>query len=371
MKILITANASWNIAHFRKPVVEALVRDGHEVVVLAPEDDAVARLKAMGVRHVVLHMDNKGLNPVRDLKLLLQLRREMRAQAPDIVLSYTIKPNIYGALAAKSLGLPFVPNVSGLGTVFLNAGWLERIATTLYRGAFRNLGYVIFQNADDRDLFIERGIITSKQARIVPGSGIDLDHFKPAQKSPDEVTVFLLIARMLRDKGVKEYVEAARIIKGSFPEARFQLLGACGVENRTAFGAETINGWVEEGLVEYLGELPDVREAILKSDCVVLPSYREGLPRALLEGSAMGKPLIATDVAGCRDVVEDRVTGLLCDAKSVNSLKESLETFLGMSPSARLAMGNAGRKKVEKEFGQEIVVKIYKDTIEVLVKKNV
>lgn len=369
MKIIITANKTWNLAHFRRPIIEALVADGHEVVALAPSDDAVEDVKAMGSRHIPVQMDSKGIDPIKDLRLLRAFKRIFRAERPDIILSFTIKNNIYGALASKSLGIPYIPNVSGLGTVFLSANWLEKVAAMLYRSAFKRLRHVVFQNGDDRDLFVNRGIISRQQALLVPGSGIDLDHFSPSKEESEsgKVPTFLLIARMLRDKGVIEYVEAARLIKADFPDARFQLLGACGVENRTAIGRPTVDQWVAEGTIEYLGELPDVRPAIMAVNCVVLPSYREGLPRALLEASAMGKPVIATDVAGCRDVVDQGVTGLLCEVRSVGSLENAIRSFVTMPDEERDLMGKAGRKKTESEFGQDLVVEIYRTTIKALV----
>tara|TARA_R110002049_G_scaffold23781_3_gene84442 strand:+ start:49207 stop:50328 length:1122 start_codon:yes stop_codon:yes gene_type:complete len=369
MKVVITGNTAWNILHFRKPIIDALISEGHEVVALAPADAYVKDLRDAGVRFIPIQMENKGINPVSDLRLIRDFRRIFAKEAPDVILSYTIKNNIYGALAANSLRIPFLPNVSGLGTVFLKKGWLEWVATRLYRRAFRRLKYVMFQNIDDRDLFLKCQIIRPEQSRLVPGSGIDLAHFRPSgvPRVPGAQVTFILIARMLRDKGVVEYVNAARAIKSEFPDCRFQLAGACGVENRTAIGSATIYEWVEEGAVEYLGELSDVRTALLDVDCVVLPSYREGLPRVLLEAGAMGKPIVATDVPGCRDVVDDGVTGILCDVQSVESLYDALKSFLELSDNERFLMGQAGRKKVEDQFGQERVVEIYQKAIRDLV----
>ena len=365
MKIIITANAAWNISHFRRPIVEALIQEGHEVVALSPKDSSVAELEAMRVRHIPLRMDSNGINPIKDAGLLRDFRKIFLAEAPKVILSFTIKNNIYGALAVKSLAIPFLSNVSGLGTVFLKAGWLDWIATWLYRSAFRNLNYVIFQNADDREMFVDRKIISGAQGLLVPGSGIDLARFRPAESEAqsESATTFLLIARMLWDKGVIEYVEAARKVKEDFPQARFQLLGACGVENRTAIARSTVDQWVDQGTVEYLGEMPDVRPIINAADCVVLPSYREGAPRVLLEASAMAKPVIATDVPGCRDVVDHGVTGILCKVRSVDSLAEAIRNFLTMPKNKRSVMGQAGRQKMEKEFNQDIVVEIYRNAI--------
>ncbi|MFZ5965203.1 glycosyltransferase family 4 protein [Thalassococcus sp. BH17M4-6] len=363
MHVLITVNAAWNIWNFRRPVVQALLADGHQVTVLAPPDDFVGKLTALGCRFVPLRMNAKGLNPIDELKLLRRFRQVFQEQKPDIVLSYTIKNNTFGALAAKSLGIPFVPNVSGLGTGFLSGGTLQFVVEQLYRRAFRRLPIVFFQNEDDQDLFVTRGLVAPGQARRLPGSGIDLDHFEAIELPQGAAPVFLLIARLLRDKGVVEFVGAARQIKASRPEVRFQLLGAAGSENRTAISEDTVRGWVKEGLVEYLGTTDDVRPIIATAECVVLPSYREGAPRTLIEAAAMARPLIASDVPGCRAVVDHDVTGFLCRVRDADSLAEAMLRFLDLDPEQRSEMGLAGRAKMEREYDQALVVQAYLEAI--------
>lgn len=359
MHVVMTVNAAWNIWNFRKPVVEALLAEGHQVTVLAPEDAYADQLRQMGCRFVPLRMNPKGLNPVDELRLLRRLRRSFADLRPDVVLSYTIKTNVFGALAAKSLGVPFVPNVSGLGTGFLSGGALQFIVEQLYRRAFRGLGVVFFQNADDRDLFIARGLVRGDQARLLPGSGIDLAHFGAAPLPAHGPAVFLLIARLLRDKGVVEFTEAARRIKAQSPRVRFQLLGAAGSENRSAISAETVAGWVEQGVVEYLGTTDDVRPVITTSTCVVLPSYREGAPRTLIEAAAMARPVIATDVPGCRAVVDDGTTGFLCAPRDADSLAAAMERFLALPLDEQRQMGQAGRAKMARDYDQRLVVQAY------------
>ncbi len=362
-----TVNAAWNIWNFRLPLVRALLAEGHEVVVLAPKDDATPRLEAEGCRTRHLEMDVKGLDPLADARLLWRFRRLFREIRPDVVLSFTIKNNLFGALAAKRLGIPFVPNVTGLGTAFLSGSVLERVATALYRRAFRGLPAVFFQNGDDRDLFLSRGLVSAPQARLLPGSGIDLERFAAVPyPAGTEETVFLLIARLLRDKGIVEYVEAARRVKARHPGARFQLLGAVASQNRSAIDAGTVQGWVEEGAIEYLGVVDDVRAAIAEAHCVVLPSYREGAPRTLIEAAALGRPLIATDVPGCRAVVDPEVSGFLCAARSSDSLAAACERFLDLDLDARAEMGQAARTKMEREYDQTIVVEAYRSVLETL-----
>ena len=364
MKIIMTVNAAWNIANFRRSVLRALLSDGHEVIVLAPADNSIADLQQLGARFLPLEMSVKGLNPLHDLKLLQRFKTIFRRERPDLVLSYTIKNNVFGAMAARGCGVPFIPNVTGLGTAFLSSGMLQQVAERLYRRAFRGLPSIFFQNDDDRALFLERKLVRPEQARLLPGSGIDLHRFAaadfPLVSSPP---VFLMIARLLRDKGVMEFVEAAQQIKARGGQARFQLLGAAGSENRSAIDLPTVRAWEEQGVIEYLGTTPDVRPFIEAAHCVVLPSYREGAPRTLIEAAAIARPLIATDVPGCRSVVENTVTGFLCEARSADSLAAAIARFLDLPDDARAAMGRAGRAKIEREFDEAIVVAAYRDAI--------
>lgn len=367
MKILLSVNAAWNIWNFRRPLVEALLADGHAIRILAPRDEAVPHLEAMGCSFSHLKMSVKGLNPVQDGRLILQLRKHFRDFQPDAILSFTIKNNLFGAIAAKSMRIPFIPNVTGLGTAFLSGAVLEQVATVLYKTAFRKLPIVFFQNQEDQALFVDRKLVTRAQARRVPGSGIDLDRFSAVPLPSDApAPVFLMIARLLRDKGVVEFVDAARLVRARQPQARFQLLGATSAENRTAIDRETVESWENEGAIEYLGETDDVRTLITSADCVVLPSYREGAPRTLIEGAAMARPLIATDVPGCRAVVEDSRTGFLCTARSAESLAQACEAFIALTPHERADMGRVGRIKMEREFGHNIVVDAYRKTLQEL-----
>lgn len=361
MHILMTVNAAWNIWNFRRPLVEALAGDGHRITVLAPPDDAVPELERLGCRVRPLEMSVKGLNPIEDLKLQRRFGRIFREERPDAVLSYTIKNNIFGARAATPADVPFLPNVTGLGTAFLSGKLLQTVTEQLYRRSFATLPVVFFQNEDDRDLFLDRRLVRADQARLLPGSGIDLQRFAPVpMPAPEDPPVFLMIARLLRDKGVLEFVEAARRVKARHPQARFQMLGAVGSENRSAIDRPTVDAWVAEGVVEYLGTTTDVRPAIAAASCVVLPSYREGAPRTLIEAAAMARPLIATDVPGCRAVVDRDVSGFLCDVRNAESLAAAMRRFLDLSPVAQQAMGAAGRAKMEREYDQALVVDAYR-----------
>ncbi len=308
-----------------------------------------------------IEVDRKGLNPIAELFLLSRLRLLLRRLRPSAYIGFTIKPNIYGALAASTLGIPVIANVSGLGTTFIRPGVLQRIVTNLYRVAFRR-AVVFFENADDRQLFIERKIVRAENARLVPGSGIDLDRFAAAEL-PSEEIIFLLIARLIGDKGVQEFVDAARALRPRMPNLRFQLLGGIDEGNRTSIQQPELDAWVEEGVIEYLGETDDVRPFIASASAVVLPSYREGLPRSLLEGAAMARPLIATDVPGCRDVVEEGVNGFLCEPRDPASLADAMERLGSLPEQQRSSMGAASRRKVQEQFSEALVVRAYLDAL--------
>ena len=365
-KIVVSINASWNIVNFRMGLLRALLARGHEVAALAPRDAWSDRLAEAGVEYHAIEMDKKGVSPLRDAALFLAYRKALRRLRPDVFLGYTAKPNVYGSLAAQGVGARVINNVSGLGTAFIREGLLTRIVSALYRLAFRRSARVFFQNGEDLALFVERGLVAADKAGLLPGSGIDLDRFAAAPpniRAAGEI-VFLLPARLLRDKGVGEYVEAARRLRAEVPKARFQLLGFVDADNRTAISRAELDAWVEEGVVEYLGVADDVRPHIAAADCVVLPSYREGLPRALLEGAAMARPLIASDVPGCRHVVRDGVNGLLCRVRDSDSLLAAMRRMAAGDPAQRHAWGEAGRDIVEREYDEKIVIARYVEAIE-------
>jgi glycosyltransferase involved in cell wall biosynthesis len=361
--IVLSANSDWNIANFRGGLIRALRKAGYEPVVIAPSDAAAdQRMRELEVERVAVPIQRSGLNPLADLELLVRYRSLLARLRPAAYLGYTIKPNVYGSLAAASLGIPAIPNVSGLGTAFIRNGPLQQIVTRLYRFGFKRAPIVFFQNEEDRQLFVDRRLVRPDQARLLPGSGVDLERFTPAP-APDGPPTFLFVGRLLRDKGVAEFVEAARSLKCELPGARFQMLGAIGDENRTAIPPAELDRWVREGVVEYLGTTDDVRPFIAASTAVVLPSYREGLPRSLLEAAAMTRPLIATDVPGCRDVVGEGVNGYLCSVRDAASLASAMRRLAELPQADRNAMGEAARRKVQDRFNEEFVVRAYLDVL--------
>ena len=368
---MIALNTAWNLVNFRSGLIRALVSHGYEVVAVAPSDEYVPQLAALGCRFVPLPMDNKGTHPGRDLMLLMRFVRLMRQEQPDVFLGFTVKPNVYGSLAAHISGVPVINNVAGLGTVFIKGGWLNRLVRGLYQVALARSRKVFFQNEDDRQLFITGGLVDGALTDRLPGSGVDLKKFEPAYLPGRSQMRFLLIARMLWDKGVGEYVEAARLLKSRGLNAEVCLLGFLDVQNPAAISKSQMDEWVAEGVVRYLGVSDNVREEIAQADCIVLPSfYREGTPRTLLEAAAMARPIITTDSVGCRDVVDDGVNGFLCRPRDASDLADKMERTICMSQTERGAMGLSGREKVEREFDEKIVIDKYLAAIEAVLGKT-
>jgi glycosyltransferase involved in cell wall biosynthesis len=364
MRVVLVANTLWSVVIFRPGLLKTLTEMDVEVLVVAPPDDTLPQAQALNVRVIPLDIAAKGTNPLGDLALMQTLTRLYRELRPDIVFHYTIKPNIYGSIAAWRAGIPSVAVTTGLGYAFINENLVARIANALYKVAFRFPREVWFLNQDDRRDFVARRLVSPDRTRVLPGEGIDLDKFAPRVRAVrDGKLRFLLIARLLRDKGVGEYVDAARLIRRRYPHAVFQLLGATGVANPSAISAAEVQAWVEEGVVEYLGTTLDVRPIIAEADCVVLPSYREGVPRTLLEAASMGKPVVATRAIGCREVVDDGVTGYLCDVGDASDLAQKLERIVTLDEAARTAMGARGRAFVAERFDERNVVAIYLDTM--------
>jgi len=365
--IAIVINTSWNIYNFRTGLLKALEADGYRIVTIAPRDAFSHKLEEMGFEYHEIRMNNKGTNPFEDLLLTARFYKLFKTIKPDVTLHYTIKPNIYGTLAATLAGVPVVNNVSGLGTVFLDERLSSRIARMLYRFTFRYSKKVFFQNSHDRELFIERGLVEQKKTDQLPGSGIDVDKYIPVKHAIERKEIkFLFIARLLKDKGLFEYVDAARILKQRYPEVSFNVLGPFYPGNPSAVSEEAMERWQQEGVINYLGETDNVEDFIAKSDCVVLPSYREGLSRVLLEASIMARPIITTNVPGCKELVDEGYNGFVCKVKDVKDLADKMEKMLLLEDEERIAMGLHGRQKIIDEFDEKIVIKKYKEVIEEL-----
>lgn len=362
--IIVSANLAWNLTNFRAGLIAALINDGYHVIAAAPEDPIHRKvLEDMGCRFVPIAVDAKGLSPYTDLATLAAYVRLFHRVKPAAYLGWTIKPNIYGAIAARICNVPTIHNVSGLGTAFIRKSIITRIVRMLYRGAFKKASTVFFQNESDKILFITGRLVRRSQARLLAGSGIALSNFVQAQSDCRPRGRFIMIARLLADKGVLEYVEAARIVRSEFADAHFTLAGFLDVANRTAISRTQVEDWVREGVIEYLPPVDDVRPLIESADCVVLPSYREGTSRILLEAAAMGRPVIASDVPGCREVIENGITGFLCSVRDPASLANAMRDLLSLSDGAWASMGRAGRQKVSKEFGEEQIIDAYREAL--------
>jgi glycosyltransferase involved in cell wall biosynthesis len=375
--VVLSINTSWNLLHFRSNLIIRLQRDGFQVVALSPIDAHVEALQALGVRHIAIDIDSMGLSPARDVMLALRYWRILRRLRPIMFLGWTIKPNVYGSLAAHALGIPVINNISGLGTAFIKVGLVTRIVRQLYRTALARSATVFFQNRHDRDLFVAQRLVRESRTALLPGSGIDLAQFVPEQFVPEQflhdpaseapnkaaTPVFLMVARLLRDKGVVEFADAARIVRETRPDVRFELLGFLDVQNRTAIDRDTVEGWEREGVLQYLGEADDVRPYLARATAVVLPSYREGMPRSLLEAAAMGRPLIATDVPGCTEIARAGENAFLCAPRDARSLADAMLALLDLTADARAAMGRRSREIAEREFDVLVVEARYLDAI--------
>jgi glycosyltransferase involved in cell wall biosynthesis len=359
MKIAIVLNTSWNIYNFRMNFVASLQSQGHEVHTVAPVDDFTHFLTAAGCIHHPLRMDSRGANPVKDTALIIELWSIYRKMRPDIILHYTIKPNVYGSLAAGILGIPVINNVCGLGTVFLKDNLVSAIAISLYRISFRFASKVFFQNPEDLSLFLDKKLVAPEKTDLVPGSGIDLNKFQPVAFKRNSSFTFLLISRLITDKGILEYIKAVEQLRAQGINARFQILGAKDPSHKRGIELNTIDAWIRNGIIEYLGTTTDVRQFIHQADCIVLPSYREGTPRTLLEAASSAKPIIATDVPGCHQVVRHEFNGLLCKPKSPEDLAEKMDSMANFDDATIKKLGENGRQKMEEEFDEKVVIDKY------------
>lgn len=357
--VVVVANTAWNLAHFRRAVIERLVAEGYRVVAAAAADGSERRLESFGAEFRPLPIESTGRSPLADLKLLAALIRLLREVRPRALLSFTVKPNIYGAFAARVTGTPAIATVTGLGSSFLSGGALQKLVDSLYRLAFSGVRAVMFQNSADRELFLRSRLVSPDRARMVAGSGIDLDRFRPEPVPEGKRFTFLLVGRALRDKGVIEYAEAARTLRESGSNAIFRIVGERRPDNPSVVPESEVERWVADGIIEHYPPVDDIRPQIAAAHCLVLPSYREGLPRSLLEGMAMARPLIASDVPGCNDVVEHGVNGLLCEPRSAASLAGAMRSMLELSPAERSEMGRRGRAIAAARFGEDRVAAAY------------
>ncbi len=362
MKIAFVANTSWNIFNFRKGLVGHFLAKGDEVLVLTPKDEYTEEIVKWGTKWINTPLEGTGINPAKDVRYLNQLRRIFKKELPEAVLSYTIKSNIYSCLAARRTSIPVICNVSGLGTVFLVDDLVGKFAINLYRIAFRNAGFVFFQNQDDQNLFLSKVRIPKDKIGLLPGSGIDLTAYEYASPSFGNCTKFLMISRLIIEKGVREFAEAASNFENQ-EDVSFTLVGKFDEMHARSIAKSELDQWISKGWIEYLPHSNHIKDLITGHEVVVLPSYREGTPRTLLEGAAMGKALLASNVPGCKEVIDDGVNGFLFEAKNTKQLVSKIKLYLSLSLDERLEMARNSRELAEEKFDEKIVIASYEKVI--------
>jgi glycosyltransferase involved in cell wall biosynthesis len=372
IKIVITANTSWYLYNFRKNTITSLIDAGYNVIAVAPSDEYSNKLLNLGCNFVDISIDKGGTNPINDLKTLISFYNILKKEKPKVVLNFTPKNNIYSTIAASYLNIAVINNIAGLGILFINESISSKIAQILYKYSQKKANKIFFQNEDDRSLFLNKSLAPEDITERLPGSGVDLSRFSLHEAKDDGVVKFLLVARMLFDKGIEHYVEGARLLRSKYGnKVKFSLLGFLDVDNPSAVTKIQMDKWVAEGVISYLGVSDTVEQEIAKVDCMVLPSfYREGVPKSLLEAGAMAKPIVTTDNVGCRETVDDGVNGFLCDIRSTSSLVDKLELIIGMSHEQRVAMGRKSRIKIAKEFDESIVIDKYLSAVVTCIKKQ-
>ena len=365
--IAFVANTTWNIFNFRLNIIRALVDKGYKVVVIAPVDAYIRYLDQIeGVVHIELpNLKRKSINPLQDLRLLYRFLQIYKRVQPDLVFHYTIKPNIFGNLAAGILGIKSYGVITGLGYSFLRKGILNKITSRLYGISLRYAANVLFENKADLQLFHEKKIISENKGLHINGCGVDANKFRPmSSRFSGAATTYLFIGRLLYDKGIREFVHAAQGLRGANPETECWILGEVDEENPSAIPKDVLLQWIDSGVIRYFGVSDDVREVIREVDCVVLPSYREGLSKVLLEALAMGKPIITTDTAGCRETVVHGKNGFLVPVQDAKALEMAMEAFALLSKDERRAMGQRSRKLALERYTDDHVVQQYMSVIE-------
>lgn len=372
MKVLILANNSVGLYKFRKELLEALLANKHEVFISLPNGDFIEDMQQMGCHFIETEISRHGTNPLTDLALAKKYCSIIKSVKPDIVFTYTIKPNVYGGIACQLCKVPYVANVTGLGTAVENGGLLQKITLALYRTGLRKAKRVFFQNQANQDFMFRHKVVNSPYS-LLPGSGVNLERFAPLPY-PDETDGihFVFISRIMREKGIEQYLDAAAYFKGCHPERsvsgvegsklQFHICGFCEPEYKGK-----LDEYIKKGIVIYHGMVRDVREIHKISHCTIHPSfYPEGLSNVLLESCASARPIITTDRSGCKEVVDDGVNGYVVKQRDSEDLIQKIEKFLALTQGQKMQMGLAGRAKVEKEFDRKIVVEAYLKEMEAL-----
>lgn len=354
MKILFLVNHDVVIYNFRLELVERLISDGHQVVISSPYGERIDELIQLGCEYQEIKIARHGMNPMEELKLLSSYKKLLSKVRPDIVFAYTIKPNIYGAIACRGKNIPCVVNITGLGTAVEHVGFTQKITVALYKFAFTKIQRVFFQNEENMYFFVRNNIAIEKHA-LIPGSGVNLDRFSILDYPPDNTVSFTFISRIMKEKGIDQYLEAAKYIRHRYPNTEFHVCGFCEQDYE-----QELKELANQKIIIYHGMVRDVKSILQSIHCTIHPTYYpEGLSNVLLESSATGRPIITTDRSGCREVIDDGVNGYIVKQQDSEDLIKQIEKFLSLSWEERRDMGLAGRVKVEREFDRQIVVKAY------------
>ena len=361
-KVLLISNHGGGFYNFKRELVSELLKLGYEVHFAVPPNEKLERLVMEGAVHHEISIDRRGINPVKDLDLINQFRRLIKGIKPDIILSHTIKPNIYASILARNQGIPYLNNITGLGSALQNNSKLAGLLRFLYRYALSDSSGIFFENEGNRRYFQQYNIGKEENYIVVSGAGVNLDEFSPKYKietdesgSQEKEIIFIFIGRIMKDKGIEEFLGAAEYIKRSNPATRFQIVGFYDEQEYS----DKIDSLVKQNIIEFLGPSTDTRVEMSQADCIVLPSYHEGMSNVLLEGAAMGLPLITTDIHGCKEAVDDGKNGFLCKVKDTESLIDAMERFIALSAEERRQMGLHGREKMVKEFDRKLVIGQY------------
>ncbi len=358
--IVLTSNTGFSLYKFRSGLIKKLLEENHKVICIANPDDFADKLIQLGCDFIPIKIDSRGINPIVDILTLFSYLKLYFRLKPTLILNYTIKSVIYSSLAASFLKIPFINVITGLGKVFLQDNFVTWLVKKLYRISQNKAKKLLFLNTEDAEVFKLNKLAALEKITILPSEGINLDEFTLiARQSAGNSIEFLFLGRLLVDKGILEFIQAAEIIKKEIPNANFKLLGQ--LDSNDSLVLNKLNQAEQQGVIEYLGFTEDVRHYIVNTDCVVLPSYREGISKALLEAAAMGRPIIATDVPGCREIVEHGLTGYLCQPKNMQDLANKMRNFLALLPEQRHAMGLAGHRKIIDKFDERKILAIYFD----------
>ncbi len=358
--VLILSNHHLYTYNLRKEVIQSLIDANYRVVLAFPYGEKVELLKEMGCEFIDVPLDRRGTNPITDLKLFLKYNKVLKSVNPDVVLTYTLKPNMYGGLACRINKANVIHTVTGLGSVFVRDVSYKNIITFLNRIAFGSSNMIAFMNKDNKKLYKDLKIISHEQkTMVVAGSGVNLGLFRYYVPQKTNKIKFTFIARVLKDKGIEEYLHAAKRIKRKYSNVQFEVVGFVDEEKYK----KLLDEYEENSVITYLGKRDDIPHVMANSSCIVLPSYGEGRGTVLQEGAAIGRPLITCNIYGCKDNVDDGYNGFLCEVADTNSLVEAMEKFIELPQEEKVLMGKRSREKAEKEFDRNIVVESYLDEI--------